>query len=220
MSTRHGRLVFALSLSLLAGAADAGFVNPLVPEWRGGPNTNFVGWESFTSATGGPNLPNFPGTAGNGVLFNFGPGAMITSTGNMYGYAGPLYIAAFGSTLAYQSPIEVVLNVSTAGTLLDSSSVMLSFNDNLGNSATVAPSFTELRYDSPMPPPGGSVQNVAFGWNTGGLGFAATNWRLDIRSLSANMSLDAITLDFRNVPAPGVCAVLGLAAFFGVRRRR
>lgn len=214
------RSVFVLSLSLSAGAADAGFVNPLMPDWHGATNTSFVGWESFSSASGAPNLPNFPGTAANGVLFNFGPGAIITSTGNMYGYAGPLFIAAFGSTLDYQSPIEVVLNVSTAGTLINSSSVSLTFNDNLGHSATVAPAFTEVRYDEPMPPPGGSVQNVAFGFSTSNLEFAATNWRLDFSSISANMSLDAVTLDFRNVPAPGVVAMLGIAAIAGNRRRR
>ncbi|MSR18881.1 MAG: hypothetical protein EXS00_06925 [Phycisphaerales bacterium] len=214
MSVAAGALAVGIS-----SLAYAGFTNPLIPAWRGLPGTSMVGWESFTSASGGPNLPNFPGSGPSAALFNFGSGAMITSTGNMYGFAGALFINAFGGTLDQLTPQQAVLNVSTAGTTLSLSSVSLTLSDNAGHMAAVSPDSYELRWESAPPDGQGVAQNLAFVWDINDIGFSATNWKLSFASMGASMSLDAATLDLNYVPAPGVLAFIGIATFGRVRRR-
>lgn len=203
----------------LAASAQAGFTNPLIPSWAGGPNTQYAGWESFTQASGGPNLPDQAGSAPFSLM-NYAPGAFITSAGNMYGSGAPLFISMMGGTLGNSaSPINVVLNVSTAGSTLNMSSVRLWLFDGSGNVAFLPPTTSEIRFDAPSPPQG-SAQNVAFTWAVGSTSFAASGWRIEFSASAANMSLDAVRVDLQYVPAPGALALLGIAAASGGARRR
>lgn len=203
----------------LAASAQAGFTNPLIPAWAGGPNTQYAGWESFTQPSGGPNLPDQAGSAAFSLM-NYAPGAFITSAGNMYGSGAPLFISMMGGTLGNAaSPINVVLNVSTAGSTLNMSSVRLWLFDGSGNVSFFSPTTSEIRYDVPSPPQG-SAQNVAFTWAVGSTSFAASGWRIEFGASAANMSLDAVRVDLQYVPAPGALALLGIAAATGARRRR
>lgn len=203
----------------LAASAHAGFTNPLIPAWAGGPNTQYAAWESFTQPGGGPNLPDQAGSAPFSLM-NYAPGAFITSTGNLYGAGAPLFISMMGGTQGNAaSPINVVLNVSTAGSTINMSSVRLWLFDGSGNVSFFAPTTSEIRFDAPSPPQG-SAQNVAFTWSLGSTAFAASGWRIEFGASAVNMALDAVRVDLQYVPAPGALALVGIAAAMGARRRR
>ncbi len=205
--------------SLITAAASADFVNPDVPTWRGTSSADFYGWESFTSAFGGPNLPNYTGTESAAALFNFGSGALITGTGNLYGAGGPLSISIFGGLTGAVS--EVILNLSTVGTGVNLNSVRFSIFDNSGNSVALAPTSSELRSDAPAPGGQGQIQTWAMRWVVAPLAIGSNRFVVDFNSTTANMSLDAVSLDMHAVPAPGVAALIGIAGLIikSLRRR-
>lgn len=198
--------------------ANADFVNPLVPAWRGSAQSDFYGWESFTSSFGGPNLPNYTGTESGAALFNFGPGAILTGTGNLYAASGPLFISVYGGLSADAQ--EVILNLATMGTLLNFSSVRLVLADNSGNSVSLGADSAELRSDAPAPGGQGQIQTNAFSWDLSDLTIDATHFTLEFSSASVNMSLDTVSMDVRYVPAPGAFALVALAGVTGWRARR
>ncbi len=202
----------------LAGGASAGFVDAYIAPWAQGPNTQYAQWESFTSAMGGNNAPDQPGSNAFS-LFNFAPGAVITGGGNIYGPGSPLYIMMTGGTLGNnQSPIEVVCNVATAGTIIAAPSVRLTLFNNVGGYATYAPSVTDLRYDAPAVP-FGSTQNIAYSWTGLNPGFNASGWRIEFAASGEHMSLDAARVDLQYLPTPGALGLLALAGLTGRRRR-
>ncbi len=204
--------------SFITAVASADFVNPDVPTWRGTSSADFYGWETFTSAFGGPNLPNYAGTESAAALFNFGGGALITGTGNLYGAGGPLSISIYGGLTGAVS--EVVLNLSTVGTGVNLSSVRFSIFDNNGSSVALAPTSTELRSDTPAPGGQGQIQTWAMRWVVAPLALQSNRFVVDFGSTTVNMSLDAVALDIHAVPAPGVAALMGLAGLFTKSRRR
>ncbi len=204
--------------SLVAASASADFINPIVPPWRGAPDADFYGWESFTSAFGGPNLTNYTGTESGAALFNFGGGALITGTGNLYGAGGPLSISIYGGLTAQVN--DVILNIASIGTIINTNSVRLVISDNNGNSLSVAPGVSELRSDSAAPGGQGQIQTRAFRWLLTGMPFAATRFELDFASQTNNLSLDAVSADIHYVPVPGVFAMLAASGIVGIRPRR
>ena len=204
--------------SFVAASASADFINPQVPVWRGSPNSDFYGWESFTSPFGGPNLTNYAGTEANAALFNFGPGAFITSTGNLYGASNPLSISIYAGLTAQVT--EVILNLSTIGTIINTNSVRLDISDNNGNTISVNPAFMELRSDTAAPGGQGQIQTRAFRWMLQGLPFPATRFELGFNSQTNNISLDAVSVDIHYVPMPGVFAILASSALIATRPRR
>ena len=205
-------------------SAQGGLVNPLIPAWAGSINSQVAAWESFTQANGGANLPDQAGSSPFSLM-NFAPGSFITATGNIYNINSPLYIMIMGGTLANasnpsqgNSPLQVVMNLATAGTLVSPGSVRLSLFDNAGNSMTLAPALAEIRYDAPAQPQG-SIRTTAYTWNTSFVPFAATGFRVEFAASAGSMSLDAVRLDLNYVPAPGALALVGLAAVTARRRR-
>ena len=216
-------VVFASSFALLAATsvASAGLVNPFIPSWAGSANTQFAQWDSFTQASGGPNAPDSAGSSPFS-LFNFAPGALITGSGNIYSQTSALYIMIMGGSLGNAAtPTDIVMNVATAGSVMDTGSVKLSIFDNAGHSAVLSPTSAELRADAPVPPQG-SAQTWAFSWSIGNLGFAATGFRIEFLASAPSMSLDAVRLDmgYSPVPAPGAIALLAIAGIPLARRRR
>ncbi len=204
--------------SFVASTASADFVNPLVPGWRGTTASDFYGWESFTSAFGGPNLPNYTGTESAAALFNFGSGAFLTSTGNLYGAGGPLSISIYGGLTGNVS--EVILNLSTIGTGVNLSSIRFSIFDNSGSSAVLAATSSELRSDTPAPGGQGQVQTWALNWTIPTQSFQSTRFVVDFASTTSNMSLDAVGLDMQYTPAPGALALIALSGVTARARRR
>jgi hypothetical protein len=212
------KVIASCVVSVLAvSSAQAGLVNPLIQPWAGGPNSQFAQWDSFTSAFGGLNLPDAPGSAAFSLM-NFSPDAIITGSGNIYGSNSPLYVMVMGSSLAGQTPLQVVANIATAGNFIPDGGVRLVFFNNLGNSVTINPATTEVRSESPTPP-AGAARTTAFVFDTTGVSFVSTGFRLEMNGAPTNMAIDAIRLDLGYVPGPGALALLAVAGL-GVRRRR
>jgi len=202
--------------------ADAGFVNPVIPSWRGAAGTEYMGWENFTSAYGGANLPDVIGSNNLGGLYNFGTGAVLTSTQNIYGTTGPLFISMLGGmSTASKNPLEVVLNISAAGSVIDLNSIALTIMDNSRSVLRLNPRLSEIRSDQPFSY-GGRVQTLAFTWNLQPNLIAATQWQINFSSTGPNTSLDAVSLDMNFIPAPGALSVLAMLCGVGVNcgRRR
>ena len=216
---------FALGTCVLTVAASAGVVNPLVPTWRGQANTMFMGWDTFTSAYAGANAADMSGSSNLGSLFNFGPGSILTNnplpTG-IYNATGPLSIMIMGGvTNAPRNPLEVVMNLADAGTNINQNSVRLTLFDNAGNSSVFVPS-TKAERSNISDGFGGKAKTIAYTWTIEPLAWNSTRWQIDFSSTAPHAILDAVTLDFKLVPAPGALTVL--AAFVGGtsrgRRRR
>jgi hypothetical protein len=212
------RNLIASALALAGCPAALGaIVNELVPTWRGDANATYSGWDVFTSAYGGPNAPDQPGSSG-ASLFNFGPGAIITGGGNLYGSGGPLSIFLTGGVLnAPNAPLEVVLNVGTAGTFLDDASVLFTAITATGT-VNYTPSASELRYDQPIPG-FGATQTRAYTWDLSALPVTALGYQITFRSAEQFMSLTGVAVDIRFIPAPAAGVVL-LAGLGRGRRRR
>ena len=204
--------------SFVATSASADFINPQVPVWRGAADADFYGWENFTSAFGGPNVTNYAGTESGAALFNFGPGALITGTGNLYGATNPLSISIYGGLTAQVN--EVILNIASIGTIINPNSVRLTISDNNGNTISINPGFMELRSDSPAPGGQGQIQTRSFRWMLPGMLFPATRFELSFASQTNNLSLDTVSADIRYVPVPGVLAILASSGLIAIRPRR
>ena len=211
--------VSMLAVAAVSVSAHAGLVNPLIPSWSGGANTQRAQWDSFTQPSGGANVPDLAGSSPFS-LFNFGPGAFVTGGGNIYSQTGVLSIMLMGGTPNNAStPAQVVMNVATAGSTLNLASVRLWLFDNSGTSMSIAPALSELRADSPTPPQG-AAQTWAFTWNTAGIPLTASGFRVEFAASAPSMSLDAVRLDMQYVPAPGAFALLAISGMTAFRRRR
>ena len=163
-------------------------------------------------------MTNYAGTESGAALFNFGPGAFITGTGNLYGASNPLSISIYGGLTAQVN--EVILNIASIGTIINTNSVRLTISDNTGNSFSVNPGFMELRSDSPAPGGQGQIQTRSFRWMLPGMLFPATRFELSFASQTNNLSLDAVSADIRYVPVPGVLAILASSGLIAIRPRR
>ena len=201
-----------------ASVAEAGLVNPLIPAWAGQSFTQTATWNVFTQASGGANLPDGVGSSPFSLM-NFAPGATINANGDIVGASAPLYVMATGGTRGnQQSPISVVMNVATEGSVLAYSSTRLTLFDAAGTSVSLAPTSHEIRYSAPSGT--GVAQTVAFVWSLPSPSIAASGFRVEFLASSAGMTLDAVRLDLQYVPGPGPLAVVALAGRAARRRRR
>ncbi|MAD78874.1 MAG: hypothetical protein CMJ51_05830 [Planctomycetaceae bacterium] len=205
-------LVSILAVAATTCFATADLVDPLIPGWRGDANTAFAQWDSFTSATGGPNAAE---QGGGWNLFNFGSGAIIASSGNLYGAGGALDIHVYPAAAPLYNMQEAVVNISFAGNPIDVNNVRaLVGTAEDGTFVTGTPEFR-----------GGdggfSPQTYAFTFDLSSVAFGFQGLSFFFDSELANSSLDAISIDVlgQAVPAPGALALLGLAGFARGRRR-
>ncbi|MCP3860402.1 MAG: hypothetical protein GY728_01300 [Phycisphaeraceae bacterium] len=196
------------AVSAVTGIAAADLTNPLVPEWRGDAGTLYAGWDSFTSADGGANAPE----AGSGFdVYNFGPGAVIASSGNIYAAGGPLDIHIYSNVEIAAS--EAVLSFSFLGSPIDTSDVRAFF---LGQ--YIDPIESELRALEDF---GGFVKETwSFTYDFSNVGGVSSTVAFFFGSGDlTNSSLDAVSVDVLSVPAPGAIALLGIAGLTSRRRR-
>ncbi|MFB0986704.1 MAG: hypothetical protein QMB94_10425 [Phycisphaerales bacterium] len=179
-----------------------------MPTWRGDADATYAGWDSFTNANGGPNAPE----QGSGFsVYNFGTGAVIASSGNIYGAGGGLDIHVYSN--GDFAPSQAVLSFSFLGNPMDTTNVRAFFEG-----AYVDPIQSELRALEDF---GGFVKETwsfTFDFSTAsgaesGLAFFFGSGDL------VNTSLDAVSVDVLSVPAPGALALLGLAGIASRRRR-
>ncbi len=194
----------------IATTASAALTNPDVPSWRGDALTSYAEFDTFTSASGGPNFADAGG--GGFQLFNFGgPGAVVASSGNIYSPAGALDIHLYSLGPAV-NPAEAVLNISWGGTMLNTSDVRAFIGGTYYDAVSVD------QRSSVASPFGGSVDTWAFTFNLSGA--ATGDLAFFFGNDGAHGSLDAVSVDVRSVPAPGALALVIVAGAVGSRRRR
>ena len=168
----------------------------------------FSQWDSFSSAV---NAPNFPEAGGGFQLFNFGEGAVVASSGNIYNPAGGLNIHVY--SLGPVVGEEAVLNISWGGTMLDTTDVQAFFGGEYIDAYSV-----EQRASSSSPF-GGTTDTWAFKFDLSGIQ-GASDLAFFFGNDGPHGSLDAVSLDLNMVPAPGALALLGMAGVASRRRRR
>jgi len=208
--------MFALVGALLTSTAHGDLVNPEVPSWQGSAGTAHYGWNSFTSAYGAPNFPDF-GNAGGAMLYNFAPGATITSSGNLYNPTGGLDIHIYG----YGPLTQAVLNLASGGTEFDYDSVTLVAYDAIGNSYAWAADTSSINsYEADGW--GGFNVSSSFTWDVGDLGMSIAEWGFLVQGTAPHNSLDAASVDvaMAPVPAPGALLLLGAFGLSSTRNRR
>ena len=207
-------LAIATVLSITA-ASTAALDNPDIPTWRGDANTAFAQWDSFTSANGNANVAE-QGEGWN--LYNFGSGAVISSSGNIYASGGELNIHVYPAVMPLFAVQQAVVNISFAGNPIDTDNVRALLVDQESGSF-VNSSTAELVGGGT----GGPFAPVtwAFTFDLSALGQGFQGLSFFFGSELTNSSLDAISIDVLGsaIPGPGALALLGVAGI-GARRRR
>jgi len=191
-----------IALSGVAGLtlpASAGFTNPHTPTWRGAPNTEFGGWESFSNASIGQNPPDDPNsTTLDASLVQLDTSAFLTA-GNIYSFSAPLRCVLSNSV---NGPArEVLLQVATRGSELDYANVRLEYFAPGGALHSIPwAQRTELARISL----GGQsfAVETMFTWDLSSTPDAVDSFELRFDSAAASMSLDALLLDARYADAP------------------
>jgi hypothetical protein len=201
MHHRHLLLAFAC-LGGLAPLARAGFTQSVVPPFRGAPCTRFAGWETFTQPHTAPNAPDVPwSTTQAPALTQLVPGAILTTTGNIY---HPSQAPQFElGDVAGADVQEVVLQVSTFGNPPDGASFVLVHADGAGGEVVLAPTESQVLTQ------GGGHDEVLFRWDLSSAGADVRAYQLRFGASLANSSLDALLLDVREACAPGAALCLG-----------
>ena len=218
MNTRHSFALLLAAATCAVASADE-WISEDVPSWRGSEGSSYYLWDTFTSANGAVDGPNFPNNepfpSGNAMLFNFAQGALVTEGGNLYGLEDGLNIHVYG-----YGPLEqAVLNIASMGTEFDYDSVVLGINDGTD--------FIYFDYDSfaindyvEIPGFGANVSS-SFAWDISDYDGPITEWAFIFTGAGAHNVLDAVSVDLLvgAVPAPGALALIGLGAV-SIRRRR
>jgi len=208
------KLLVCFIIGFIATAhAKADLVNPLIPDWRGDAGASFYEWDSFSSAYNAPNF-NDSGDAG-GMLFNFAPGALITGSGNIYGFENPLNIHIYG-----YGPLEqAVLNIASMGTEMDYSTVSLFVSDGENGQYFNYDSFATNYYEE-IPNFGANV-STSYTWDLSDFDGVITEWAVFVNGTSPHNVLDAVSVDIFSgaIPTPGALALLGIASLTRKRRK-
>lgn len=222
--------IASMAVGLCATTSLAGFTNENLASWHGEAGTSYHMFESFSDPAGGANLALF----GNGnfvednadgghsvALFNFGPGAIIASSGNLYGAGGALNTHTYGYTDTDTTGVHV--NVSTMGNPYDPNSISLVYETAEGGSGFMGGFMADfsMNYDASSPW-GGASQNFSYSFDLSSIEGTVTSFGFFMEASASNMSLDALSIDIQSavVPAPAALALLGLAGVAGRRRRR
>jgi hypothetical protein len=219
--------ITSAALTLLAATASADeWISEDTPSWRGDAGSSYYLWDTFTSASGadGPNFPNNEAwPSGNALLFNFSDGAVVSGTGNIYGFGGPLNIHTYAYTQA--DALAATINIATLGSEINYASMMLAWTDGIEGGASGVvfgePSMNyweEVDFGNGV----GAHVNVSWNWDLSGIDADVRELAVIFGGSGPHMSLDIVGLDVLTaVPAPGALALLmvgGMAC--GSRRRR
>ena len=191
MQLPSNRAVFGLTgLLLLTGVSSAIFTNALTPGFRGSANSEFSQWENFQVAFGGGNAPDDPAsTSDDARIEQFTPGAIVTSTMNIYHpSATPVFVL---SDTVPADAQEIYFQVRTLGNPLSVPGTSLEFLNSAG--AVVVLPFDSHQVLSMA---GGALENL-FYWDLSGISEEVTTYQLNFAGTTNNMSLDTVQLDVR-----------------------
>ena len=209
------KLFMFTAIFACASVAQGELSNEYLADWNGDPGSTYYGWDNFSNPMGAPNW-NETGPMFGAGLYNMGEGAIIASSGNLYGMGGPLDIHVYGGG----DVDAAVLNMGFSGTMMDLSSVSMFANFEDGSSAYI--SVSEMYEQEYMEIPGFGVSaEYAFEFDLSSFASTVTEWGFFFSSLGPHTSLDAVSIQtfVGAIPAPGALALLGLAGC-SIRRRR
>ncbi|MEN1678628.1 MAG: PEP-CTERM sorting domain-containing protein [Planctomycetota bacterium] len=227
-----------------ATAAHAEFIDPAsdappFADWdRGDADSLYAEWDVFTVPIGAPgNLPDvgsFPAsgstTAGadanvTQVFAPFGgPGAFITSGGNIYSFATvndfDVTVPGYGYGAGYNT--RFIAQVRTLGVPIDPSSVGLSFD---GGAQALPPTQVLKLGGEALGGPFGASTDTLFAWDLAG---SPSDFQFDFTAASSSLSLDRLAIDvytqtgsFGSIPEPSAVGLMIAAAgsIASLRRR-
>ncbi len=191
------RTTAALAALTLAPSARADFQAVAPPDYAGSSAAQFAYWggdpgntfTGFSSAFGAPNAPNDPSSDLAATLTQWTPGAVLTSTGNIYGVAGALSLEVRATLPA--DARAVTLQLRTLGTGIDVTHAQLTLSDGV-QTVPAGPATRQLLLQIPG---GFVVEEWRLDWDVSGLALEATELVLTFDSLGANTSLDDVRLD-------------------------
>jgi hypothetical protein len=188
---------FAALVAALSAPVCADFQASIVPAYAGSSAAQFAYWggspgnpfTGFAHAFGAPNAPNDPASDLAAHLTQWTPGALLTSTGNIYGASGAL---SFELRAALPHAARVVtLQLRTLGSPIDVDHVQLALGD--GAHSITAPSATPqllLHVAS-----GFVIEEWLLQWDVSALPIEATQLVLTFDATAANCSFDDARLD-------------------------
>jgi hypothetical protein len=217
------------SITALTSAAAADeWISEDAPSWRNTDGSSYYLWDTFTSANGYVDGPNFPNNeawpSGEALLFNFTDNAVISGPGNIYGFGGALNIHTYAYTQA--DALAATINIATLGSEISYGSMMLAWTDGIEGGASGVlfggPSINhweEVDFGTGV----GAEVNVSWNWDLSGIDADVRELAIIFSGTGPHMSLDMVGLDVLTaVPAPGALALLGLCGCVqrGRRRRR
>lgn len=215
MNAMKPTLLIAVALactSAVSTLANSSFF--VAPSFRGQANTDFAGWEVFTSATG-PNNPDVVGSDANATFTQTSGSGFVTGSGNIYVGPAPA-VGSYSVSYDGVSVIDsVVFQVRTLGLELDYNSISLNYG-----SGSLSATRTELERAAAGGGPGAVSVSSSWTWNLTGLN--ATDVTITFNAAASDVSLDAAQLDVAAVPEPETWAMIsgaGLLAFAVWRRR-
>ncbi len=186
----------------LAAPAHAGFTNPHTPSFRGQPHTEYSGWETFSSAHLGANVPDDPASSSDdALLVQTSPGAFLTG-GNIYSFNVATTFEL--SDVLAGDVQQVAFQTATKGSELDYGNVRLRYVDAQGVAHDLpCTSATQLAY---VPSFGVDVE-MLFEWDLAPLADRVTSFVVLFEAAASSLSLDALMLDVRWTATPEVYCV-------------
>ncbi len=182
------RKVWLLTITgvLIGGGANvragsgAVWLNAQVPSYRNCTGAEFSGWDQFTSAFSGPNTPDELGSNSNDASITQSvPGAILTSTCNIYNPAGPSTFVM--SDTVDGDLVKVTYQVRYLGVGINNATVSLTYPGGVA----LAPTATELTANLEW----------MFEWDLSSVPDEITSYTIRYTALAENHSLDAIRLD-------------------------
>lgn len=211
-----------------AAFATGSAVNFIVPSFRGQANTDYAGWESFTSAFNGFNAPDdAAGTNADARIrqtvapdFSTPPGITLTGSANIY--SGFQNINLLISDTAPAALQRVELQTRALGSEWDYSQITLSYQNQLNETVSLPFSSSTELLRQPGPVQFGNPTfntEYHFVWDLTGVADSITSYSIRLTHTAPHLSVDRIELDTQYVPTPGTLALAPLT-LVALRRRR
>jgi hypothetical protein len=202
MSLRPFLAAFALACLAASVRAQSDFTSAVTPSFRGASCTEFGDWETFTIPYNGANHPDAPGSTSDAGLTQLIPGAIITSTGNIY---HPSQTPAFRLEDSVGFAVqEVVLQTATFGNPRNQGSFILSFTNASQQTVVLAPTNATVLVSNPQ-----ANEELYFRWDLSSFSDTILDYRIDWVSSAPNSSLGAVLLDVRMDCPPGSAQCFG-----------
>lgn len=181
----------ALFVVTTATPSRAGFNAPIVPGFRGQPDTLYAGWESYTHPIQLPNPADVPGSSPSATLTQGFGNAFVDGLLNLQ----TIDLMAVSITDRYEGDlVEAVVQFATIDLPIQESSLVIIYSKPDGSLAGVAPHSIQSLLDD------GSRREIAATWDLSMIADCVDDFRIEFVAFGAFGSLDAVELDLRFGP--------------------